>query len=117
ASFDGTTIVGSFYDPTVPDIQTTSFIAVVPLPTPTQLLQDLTAKVQGLGLPHGLTNALTVKLNAAIAALANNDTAGTIAALNDFINQVNAQKGKKIPAAAADDLLADAEYILGRLQG
>jgi len=116
-SFNGTTIVGDFFDPTNPDYSYGSFVAVVPLPTPTQLLQDLTTKVQGLGLPQGLTNALTVKLNAAIAALASNDTAGATSAISDFINLVNAQRGKKIPAAAADELIADAQAILQRLTG
>jgi len=111
-SADGTIIAGGFFNPSnPPETQYGTYIAFLPLP-PEKQLADLIADVQGLGLEHGITNALLTKLNAAATALMNGDHAGAIAKLNDFINQVNGQSGKKIPTAVANELIAVAQAIL-----
>jgi len=111
-SADGMTIGGAFYNPdNPPESVYGTFIAFLPLP-PEKQLADLIVDVQGLGLEHGITNALLTKLNAAATALMNSDHAGAIAKLNDFINQVNAQSGKKIPTDVANELIAAAQAII-----
>ncbi|MDX1375460.1 MAG: hypothetical protein R3357_07865 [Burkholderiales bacterium] len=80
-------------------------------PTPGERLQDLIDMVIGLDLHHGIENALMAKLEAAMAALAAGDTSGAVSAIGAFVNQVNAQAGKKITEQAAQELIARAEEI------
>jgi hypothetical protein len=75
-------------------------------------INDLIGKVESLpNVPHGIKNALVAKLNAALKALKANQTATACARLQDFINQVRAQSGKKISVIAASGLIADATQI------
>ena len=86
---------------------------------PVSLLQALIDDVQAINLHHGIANSLDAKLDAALGALTdlnqNNDGAA-INSLNAFINAVQAQAGKKIAQADADDLIASAQAILAPLQ-
>jgi hypothetical protein len=65
----------------------------------------------GFGLPHGLETSLLAKLNAAIKA----DEAGNINAecgdLQAFINESNAQSGKKLTEAQANQIIAEATAL------
>ena len=83
--------------------------------TPAELIGALTDKVNGLNLPKGIPTALNSKLQSALAAVTVGDNATALAALNNFIDQVKAQRGKKIPVAAADQLIADALAIIAKL--
>jgi hypothetical protein len=83
--------------------------------TPEELLEDLIDVVEGLGLHHGIENALKVKLEAALDALADDDVTAAEEAVRDFVNQVEAQAGKKISLEEADLLRAAAEEILALL--
>ena len=75
-------------------------------------INDLIAKVRSLpNVPSGTKNALLAKLNAALTALKANNTATACARMQDFINLVQAQSGKKIPAIVAAGLIADATQI------
>jgi hypothetical protein len=75
-------------------------------------INDLIAKVKSLpNVPSGTKTALVAKLNAALAALKKNNTATACARLQDFINLVQAQSGKKIPAIVASGLITDATQI------
>jgi hypothetical protein len=79
-------------------------------------INDLIAKVKSLpNVPHGTKTALLAKLNAALAALKKNNTATACARLQDFINFVHAQSGKKISAIVASGLIADATQIRATL--
>jgi len=78
-------------------------------------IQSLIAQVQSLGLPKGTENSLLAKLNAAAASLNRGNAGSARGQLGAFINEVSAQKGKKIPAAAADALIASAQQILAGL--
>ena len=69
-------------------------------------IHNLIALVQGLGLPSGTANSLIVKLQAAANALDRDNTQAACGSLGAFINEVNAQKGKKLTSAQADSLLA-----------
>lgn len=75
-------------------------------------INDLIAKVRSLpNVPSGTKNALLAKLNAALTALNAHNTAAACARMQDFINLVQAQSGKKIPAIVAAGLIADATQI------
>jgi hypothetical protein len=76
------------------------------------LTDDLIAEVQSLGLPQGTENSLVAKLNAAQSSLEQGNTAAAEGQLTAFINEVSAQRGKKIPAAEADALIAQAQAII-----
>ncbi|MCU1483285.1 MAG: Hyalin [Actinomycetia bacterium] len=70
-------------------------------------LQALAAAVTGVG-PGG---SFTSKVQGIQALVAAGDRAGARAALKAFSNEVKAQSGKKLSAATAAALLADAERI------
>jgi parallel beta-helix repeat protein len=80
---------------------------------------QLIAKVMVLNLHNGIENSLDAKLDAALKALddlnANNDVAA-INAIEAFINAVEAQRGDKIAAEDADDLIDTANKIIVALQ-
>ena len=78
-------------------------------------LDDLIALVNGLNIHQGIQNSLRAKLNAANAALAANDTATACTKLADFINECNAQSGKKLSVEQADELIARANEIRASL--
>jgi hypothetical protein len=54
---------------------------------------------------------LLVKLHAAVAALSIDDTSAACARLQDFINEAQAQQGKKLATDAATSLIEEAETI------
>ncbi len=70
-------------------------------------LTDLLHAVQGVGPGTSLAD----KVQSAQSSLASGDVASTCSILSAFINEVNAQSGKKIPVAQADQLIADAQRI------
>jgi ELWxxDGT repeat protein len=84
------------------------------------LLEDLIDAVSVLNLHQGIENSLDAKLDAvkrALDSLNENDDAAAIAALEAFINEVQAQRGNKIPEADADVLIAAAQEIIQVLSG
>jgi len=85
---------------------------------PLDLLLDLTENIFDLELQRGIENSLLAKLNAALGALEDENENNDIAAINclgAFINAVEAQRGKKIPEADADDMIASAQGIIAVL--
>lgn len=73
------------------------------------LLTDLAADIIALNLQTGLSNSLDAKLTAVFDALTDlneNNDASALNRLNAFINEVEAQRGKKITDAQADYLIA-----------
>ena len=74
-------------------------------------LDDLADAVAGVGPGK----SLTAKVAAIEDALADDDTAEACTTLNDFINEVNAQTGKKISTAVAASLIAQANGIRAAL--
>ncbi len=71
----------------------------------------LATRVIDLDLPSGIEISLLAKLDAAQKA---NDSVA-INLLQAFINAVQAQRGKLIPEADADTLIATAEAIIAML--
>jgi thrombospondin type 3 repeat protein len=78
---------------------------------PQQQLADLDALVRALGLDKGIANSLLVKVQGTSRDLSNGQTSSACGKLDAFINEVQAQAGNKIPAAAAADLIAAAQRI------
>jgi hypothetical protein len=78
---------------------------------PQQQLADLEAAVRALGLHHGTENSLLVKIQGAARDLSNGQTTSACGKLGAFVDEVQAQSGKKIPAAAAADLIAAAQAV------
>ena len=83
--------------------------------TPIQAGQKLVSVINGMSLPGGETNSLDAKLAAVLSSLNshNNNTAKN--QLNAFINEVNAQTGKKITQTQATQLLQDAQDIINSM--
>ena len=79
---------------------------------PEALTQLLSLEVLELDLPNGLTNSLLKKLDGAIAKLEDGKIQPAVGKLGEFIDHVEAQRGKKIDGADADGLVADAQAII-----
>ena len=62
-----------------------------------------------------IKNSLLSKIDAAIKGLADGKINSTVNQLGAFTNEVQAQRGKKINEAAADDLIAQAQIIIALL--
>jgi len=73
------------------------------------------AMVSNSGLPASLKTALIAKLQAFLRAIQAGDLATACSDLQDFIDQVNAQRGKKIPTSLANSLVGAASQIQGEL--
>ena len=71
----------------------------------------LIALVQSLRLPSGTANSLIVKLQGAASALDRGNIQTACGNLGAFLNEVNAQEGKKLTAAQADLLKAETKSI------
>jgi hypothetical protein len=87
-------------------------------PTPAELVAELLEGVGGLELPRGIANSLLAKLDTALQKLEDANEKNDVAAINSlqaFINAIEAQRGKKIPEADADALIAAAQEIIDLL--
>jgi|SRR5881396_78711 len=84
--------------------------AITVVSAPTQIA-NLASSVTSLGLQSGIATSLTVKLNAALAAAMAGDLVTACGKLQDFINETQAQAGKKISTGDAASLIATAQRI------
>ena len=81
-------------------------------PDPAEDIADLRELLASFDdIHHGIANALDSKLQAALAALENDDTASACDSLQAFLNQVAAQDGKKLSEDQADALSEAATEI------
>lgn len=83
--------------------------------TPSEAIENLIDQVESLNLQQGVDNSLDAKLDAALQALDDlnqNDDVAAVNALQAFINAVEAQRGKKVPDADADALIASVQAII-----
>lgn len=74
-------------------------------------INDLIALIRSFNLPAGTANSLITKLNDALAAINISDTATACDYLAAFINETQAQSGKKITAEQADQIVSSASQI------
>jgi len=90
--------------------------AISLIPEPRQMIENLTETIQAYNprLQQGIENSLLSKLNNALATRAG-ATAEVRALVQAFINEVQAQRGKKISEMQADELIAAANEILAAL--
>lgn len=79
-------------------------------------VQTLEGTVNGMGLPHGTTTSLDSKLSAAMNSLSSGSDMTAANQLGAFVHEVNAQSGKQIPAADAQQLVSLAQAILTQLE-
>ncbi len=75
-------------------------------------IEDLATVVTGLSLPQDIEDGLLDKVKAAQAALDRGKTTPATNILNAFINQVEAQRGKKITDEDATMLISFAQNII-----
>jgi hypothetical protein len=115
AATDGTRVIAGALRQDVFKGAAYVFLAAQDAPDPLELLDELKDFTADAVNHKGIRNALTAKLNAAFAALEDEDEALAIEKLNDYINQVNALRGKKFTTSAADAMIAGAQEILALL--
>ena len=77
-------------------------------------ISALRSAVAALAIPAGTKNSLLSKLDAVKGALSACDGGGAGQGLAGFVNEVNAQRGKKIKAADADALVAAAASLAAK---
>jgi hypothetical protein len=97
-----------------------SFGGVALRPSAAFLAADLVDTVAGLQLPAGVSESLDAKLAGALEILNDQNASNDVAAVNKvqaFINQVQAQAGKKLPQADAEALIVAAQQIIDLLSG
>ena len=78
-------------------------------------LDDLIALVRSFNLPSGITNSLIRKLQNAIDAINASDTATACTCLTAFINECQAQSGKKLTPAQSTQLINSVNQIKSAL--
>ena len=89
-------------------------------PSPSKLIERLIEDVKHMNLQQGIDNSLDAKLEATLAALEalnaeqRNDAVNKLSA---FINEVEAQRGKKITQEHADYLASEAQRIIDLIKG
>ncbi len=74
-------------------------------------IEGLIELIVSFDIHHGIEHALVVKLEHAIEAIDAGDMDAACGRLRAFINQVNAQTGKKISETQAEELLEGADEI------
>lgn len=79
-------------------------------------LEQLVATIESWNLPEGTESSLTAKLDAAVHLLNKGNENGAIHKLMDFINNVEAQRGKKLTDEQADYLVEEAQRIINLIQ-
>jgi hypothetical protein len=93
------------------DLDATTYSATVMVKSAAQGTTDLSAEVSSAALSPDVRKALLAKLNAALKAIADGKTKAACGALADFINQVNAQRGKAISVDTADAWIDTARQL------
>jgi hypothetical protein len=80
-----------------------------------QAIGDLRDLVASMDIHHGITNALDSKLQNTLAALDAGDTATACLSMQEFLDLVKAQTGKKLTEDQADQLTESANNIRDQL--
>jgi len=85
--------------------------AVLLSPCAGALIGSLVEIIRSYELPQGLENSLVTKLENALAALAVGDTETACGLVGAFVNETQAQDGKKLTAEQAGEMIDGAEAI------
>ena len=81
------------------------------------IIEILIANIEDLGLPKGTKNSLISKLNNVLDSLERMNERAAANKLNAFINDVEAQRGKKLTKEEADQLIAIADAAISWIEG
>jgi len=82
------------------------FVEGIPLEVdPVDEIKDLIEDIREMDLHRGMENSLTKKLDHAIRSLEIDDLDAAVSSLDSFVNQVEAQRGKKLTDEQADALI------------
>ena len=84
--------------------------------TPAQATKKLINLKDSMNLPQGTANSLDAKLQAALDSINSGQNRAAQNQLSAFINEVNAQTGKKITLAQAAQLTAAANDLISALE-
>ena len=68
-----------------------------------------------LGLPHGIETSLLAKLDSALDSLDRGRDNTAVNQLESFVNEVEAQSGKKLTTEEADELIAAAQEVIDNI--
>jgi hypothetical protein len=79
--------------------------------SPAQFAQGVIDAISRMDLPAGTSDSLSSKLRAYVDSTGRGDQTASCGQLGAFVNYVNAQSGKQIPAGDADLLLIDAARL------
>jgi hypothetical protein len=79
--------------------------------TPPPSIEHLIQEVTDAGLPHGTANSLLAKLNNAQRKVSAGNVAAACGSLGAYINEVQAQSGKKLETEYADALVLEATAV------
>ena len=85
--------------------------------SPEQMLDEAIDFVDNLPIHHGAKNALLVKLMNSLSNLMKGNTVASLNLLEAFKAHVEAQRGKKLTDAQADELIARANAIIAAIVG
>jgi hypothetical protein len=101
-----------------PNTQIAAAELFVPNVSVVEAIKNLLTLTKSMTLAHGIENSLDAKLQSAISALtaANGmNREDAVNKLSAFINETEAQSGKHITTAEADQLVAAAQAIIARI--
>ena len=78
-------------------------------------IDDMETVIEELNLPGGTESSIQSKISNALESIEKGKKGAAVNQLKAFINQVNAQKGKKIPKKDADMLISFANNVIDGL--
>jgi hypothetical protein len=84
---------------------------------PMTALEGLIDTKEAMGLHHGIENSLDAKLDNALKSLEKENYGPAINQLEAFINECEAQRGKKLTEEQADTLITGAEGVIAAIEG
>lgn len=87
------------------------------LQSPSEALEELIKTIDTWNLPKGTENSISFKLKGAIHLLDMGNENGAVHKLMNFMNQVEALRGKKLGEEQANYLMADAQRIIDLIEG
>jgi hypothetical protein len=97
------------------NVETAKMISITVAMSPDVMTAYLIAKVGSMGVDNGTANSLASKLDGAKDSFLKGDKKSPVNQLNAFVNEVDAQSGKKITADQANDLKTSAEKIIATI--
>jgi len=108
---DGRTTGDGIGDTDIPHLGVDNYPLMEPWGSEDEI-EDFIEDIENMDLPQGTETSLTSKLENAIKSIEKENYNTAVNQLNAFINEVEAQRGKKLTEEQADELIAMAEFII-----